>query len=282
MNKHSVTIQNQQHQGLETGSEPVIKSPYQMVISSSKALTMKNCTDDEIKNAYKYIFVLLGLGKDDLPDELEKAVLIDFTRQFWGVEFSAEDIINAFKLSLAGLLVDDDGKDIDTSLYGKRFSVQFVKRFMSPYKKYRSNVLKKAAIANRLEQNKDSITEYKNSVSNENDVAIFNHVIDYITREKVIPNVWPVEICFKIINERFSFDDDPEYYSKLKELARTEQLRQMKTVKAYNSDNADLDINKSVRLKEIQSATNLDYEIKRQHCINYFKKMLETGTNGNS
>ena len=56
---------------------------------------------EPLKNAFKFIFVLIGLRPDKLPNEESKQVLIDFCRRRFG-NYKHNELVLAFEMAISG------------------------------------------------------------------------------------------------------------------------------------------------------------------------------------
>ena len=95
------SIRSQLPQNYNHG-KPTQKSQVQLLRMADSERKINECNEDEIKAVLKYVFVLLGLNSQDIPDDVEKAVLIDFIYQSYGNKYSTTDIKNAFQMSIGG------------------------------------------------------------------------------------------------------------------------------------------------------------------------------------
>lgn len=124
----------------ETGLSTVSRSgesSLAVVQAADQAKKIRDCTVEEIKQAIRYIIVLLGLQERDIPtDEDEKIILIEFIYTEYGNKYSVEDLRTAFRHAIAGRL------NVDREIYGKRFSPNFIARFMDAYDIYKNNLLR--------------------------------------------------------------------------------------------------------------------------------------------
>lgn len=97
-------------------------------------------TDQEKKDTIKYILVLLGLTEPaDVPDKIELWVINDFIEKSYGEKYSCEDLRTAFRWGINGTI--DMGRN--RSLYGKRFSPEYISRFMNEYIPLRNDLIQR-------------------------------------------------------------------------------------------------------------------------------------------
>jgi len=88
-----------------------------------------HCDIEELKQALRYVFVLVGLRAQDIPVDEEKAVLMEYIIENYGGH-SAEEIKLAFKMAIQGKLAVDY-KDVRS--YGN-FSPMYFTIIMDAYR----------------------------------------------------------------------------------------------------------------------------------------------------
>lgn len=99
-----------------------------------KASLVKNDTDG-IQKVLKYVMLLVGIRSNNLPDELEKTVLINFIQSNYGGHTIAE-IRLAFELAINGQL------DIEDVKCYENFSVLYFSTIMNSYRRWAAQEFK--------------------------------------------------------------------------------------------------------------------------------------------
>jgi hypothetical protein len=93
-----------------------------------------NDPNDKIKIALKYIFGLTGLKAENLPNDEQKLILIEFIRSEFK-NWTCDEFVNAFRLLVAGHL------DFDGNHY-QNFNAMYFSNVMAAYKTKKIDVLK--------------------------------------------------------------------------------------------------------------------------------------------
>jgi len=103
-------------------------------IYGTKIRNLDPGNDEPIKAVLRYVFTLIGLRPEYIPDEIQKAVLIDFIRKDLK-NFGIEEIPIAFRKAIKGEL------GIDANHY-QTFSALYLANVMSAYETERRTALK--------------------------------------------------------------------------------------------------------------------------------------------
>lgn len=85
---------------------------------------------ERVKGALRYAMILVGIKAANMPDEEEKAVLVQFVLSNFG-EHTAEEVKLAFDMAVAGRL------EVDATAY-ENFSPAFFSKVMTAYRKWAS------------------------------------------------------------------------------------------------------------------------------------------------
>ena len=89
---------------------------------------------EQIKMALKYIFGLTGLKAENLPNDEQKLILIDFIKNEFKT-WTCDEFVNAFKMLVGGQL------DFDGNHY-QNFNAMYFSNVMASYKMKKTEVLK--------------------------------------------------------------------------------------------------------------------------------------------
>jgi len=99
------------------------------IVVCSQGNKIETATDEKIKELLKYLFVVLGVK--DLPNEIEKMILISSIRSTLG-RYTLEDIVKAFELAMVKVIT------FELCLFDKVFNIVYLNNLMSVYEVYRS------------------------------------------------------------------------------------------------------------------------------------------------
>lgn len=162
---------------------------------------------DEIKAALRYIFVLLGINQKNIPQDLEKDVLINFikSRLFY---LSLSELKNAFLYAVERRI------DVDLTLYGETFSTKFVMDVTTAYIQYRNKNIAKDAAAETPMINNDRFAAIIDLLkkSNPETVDTFKNIGKEKLQEKPkekLPYHDFFQTCIKKFDELRKHESDP-------------------------------------------------------------------------
>ena len=98
---------------------------------------LADATEDELKDALRYVFMVCGLRGENLPAGDDKDFLHLYIRKFYGNHTGAE-VRLAFDMAIQGKL------DVDAKTY-ENFSVEYFARIMNAFRKAAAKAKKKPA-----------------------------------------------------------------------------------------------------------------------------------------
>lgn len=102
------------------------------MIQTNISKFVRDCTDEEIKNAIRYAIVLLGIPETKLPDELGKQVIINHTKKAFG-SLRIDEIRLAFDFAI------EKKTKCNLNLFqGEFFSAKFISEIIAEYIIYRN------------------------------------------------------------------------------------------------------------------------------------------------
>jgi hypothetical protein len=115
----------------------------EIIETASVGVQMKQLQDDEpIKQAFRYIFTLIGLKAENIPSDLQKAVLINFVKNELGM-FTPEELTLSFRLAVSKKL------DVDVSHY-QNFNAIYLSDVLEAYRQRRNSAM--TEFRNQLKQ----------------------------------------------------------------------------------------------------------------------------------
>ena len=106
---------------LKTGNNEIIGTSH---FSEPK---LSEVPQSEIKVVLKKVIVLLGIKKENLPNDIQKAVMLDFLQSNYNITLL--EFYKAFELALIGEL------SVETTVY-QNFSCEYISSILNAYKKY--------------------------------------------------------------------------------------------------------------------------------------------------
>ena len=127
-------IQIQETKDLLSKMQFVTFNAKEIISTASEGVQMKHLQDDEpIKQAFRYIFTLIGLKAENIPSDLQKTVLINFVKNDLGM-FTPEELTLAFRLAVSKKL------DVDVSHY-QNFNAIYLADVMESYRQRRNSAM---------------------------------------------------------------------------------------------------------------------------------------------
>ncbi len=162
--------------------------------------------DETIKNALRYIFTLVGLKADNIPDDTQKLVLLNFVRNDLG-HYGLEELSIAFHMLLKGEL---GLSEADAEHY-QNFSAKYLSTVMNAYhrtarekalKKFRQLQLEEDKKSEKLSQaDKDAIEKqfFRDS--------IIDPYKDYLETGVLSFGILPYRIVYEALTDRLKFID---------------------------------------------------------------------------
>lgn len=94
---------------------------------------IRNISDvEQIKQVLRYIFIFVGLKKEQVPDEGERAVLLEYVMENFG-NYTPEEIKLAFKIMIK------NQSQIEVEHYGK-FSCKYLQSVFNAYVEHRNKI----------------------------------------------------------------------------------------------------------------------------------------------
>lgn len=174
----------------------------EIISTASEGVQMRNLTEDEpIKQAFRYIFTLIGLKAENIPSDLQKAVLINYVRTELG-SFTPDELCLAFRLAVSKRL------DVEINHF-QNFNAIYLSEVLEAYRRQRS-----AALIEYNREMKKLQSESENEVSPERKLSLFWEYIDtvvlklwdeYVQTNKIDFRHYRVASIFDIFENQFCF-----------------------------------------------------------------------------
>lgn len=249
-------IPNQQ---LQNSSDGKFERPskVQLLRMADSERKIGQSSQEQVKSALKYVFVLLGLNEKDIPDDYEKTVILNFIYTHYGLRYSCQDIRNAFELGIAGAF------DVDRELYSKRFSPLYLSKFMEAYGNYKVSMIK------HIKQTTPQLPEKTERDPKELEESIYKVIEKYIIEHQKIPPIYDIISCYNVLVRRGDICPTPELDEQKKQTALSKHS--IEIGRSYLSIEPD-EVRR--RKKEFENPDNLALEVKRHYLLDYWAKRL--------
>ena len=252
-------IQNQQLQNLNNGKSER-PSKIQLLRLADSERKIGQSTEEQVKSALKYVFVLLGLNEKDVPDDYEKTVLLNFIFNNYGVRFSCQDIKNAFEMGIAGVY------PVDKELYSKRFSPLYLSRFMDAYTEYKQGMVK---IYKEKSIQTEALPPSKEKTPEQMERSIHKVIENYILEHKEIPPIYDITSCFNSLVRLGKIVPTPE----------SDEIKKQNAIASNSSEifkrGMFLSPTEIANLKkQFNEPNNSAQEIKRHYLLDYWANLL--------
>lgn len=114
--------------------KPYASGSLSPIVQAQSTLTIRQRSENDIKEAIRYAMVLVGLRGANMPTDEEKFVLLNFIRVNFGNQ-TPEEIRLAFEYAIAGKF------ETDVKCY-ENFSCEYFARIMKAYIDYSRNEVK--------------------------------------------------------------------------------------------------------------------------------------------
>jgi hypothetical protein len=145
----------------------------EIVKTATEGIWIKNLQDDEpIRQAFRYIFTLIGLKAENIPSELQKVVLLNYVKSELG-HFTPEELCLAFRLAVSKRL------DVEIQHY-QNFNAIYLSEVMESFR-----IQKQNAVSEYRRQLKSIEMKNENEVSPETKLRLFWEFVD-----QVIVEIW--------------------------------------------------------------------------------------------
>lgn len=151
----------------------VTSNSREIITTAAEGISIRHLQDDEpIKQAFRYIFTLIGLKAENIPSELQKVVLLNYVKSELG-NFTPEEICLAFRLAVSKRL------DVEVQHY-QNFNAIYLSEVMESFR-----IQKQNAVSEYKRQLKSLEMEKENEVSPETKLRLFWEFVD-----QVIVEIW--------------------------------------------------------------------------------------------
>lgn len=227
---------------------------------------IRNLDDVEpIKQALRYCFVLIGLRPEQIPDEVQKAVLLDFIKSNLA-NFTPGEIKIAFELAVKGEF------EVDLNHFGQ-FSPVYLTTVFNKYIEHRKKVAAEVAREEekkRLQEEEErraNDPEHKKQVEAEFIEAIIRPAFDqYKETKRFSLGSVPVKYVFDFLKSKGVLELDDKTKKKIREEATRRTASEVNHAKnKFSLDKKDLEL-RSI-LRDEMKAPEAEKEIFINQCF---------------
>jgi len=235
-------------------------------------------SDEPIKMVLRYVFTLIGLKAENIPNEIQKSVLINYIQNDLK-QYSVDDIKIAFHLLLKNEL------DCDPNHY-QSFSALYLSNVMNAYQKHRMEAIREF----QKQQNEMNQKQLENELTDQEKLErhqrfVRNCIIQpfkfYLKTDQITFGMIPHSVIYESLTEKLNVfklsDSDKNTIHKM----AIEQIEQESKKIAFNpADNKKLqDVRDLIKLKGIEVAMKNEI-LSRCHKI-AVNKFFESCKNNN-
>lgn len=235
--------------------------------------------DEPIKQVFRYIFTLIGLKAENIPDDVQKAVLLNFIRTDLK-QYALEEFRIAFHLLVKGEL------DMEPQHF-QNFNSLYLAQVMAAYDEHRKQVIKKIREAElEMEKKEKEMTPEEKL---ENHTAFVNGTIlfgwNYFVKTGTLTfGICPWGIVYRCLTEEIGLFNVPsEEKNEIWKLATTQVeadiMKKKGTAKDLTEFRALGDIIRRIETDGVEKAMKHDIISKAQELSikRYFQKMKDEG-----
>jgi len=178
-------------------------------------------SDEPIKQALRYVFALIGLRPEQIPEDVEKAVLINFIKGNLK-NFAPSEIKFAFEAALRG-----DFKT-ETNHFGK-FSALYLTNIFKDYIDYRNKIAAELTRKKNqeLQENQEPTEEQKKLISQQFDEKVVGpKYFIFLENGKIDFEETPAKLIFIALRDRYGMKD---FIERKKPEIKKEALKRVET-----------------------------------------------------
>jgi len=246
----AISLLSRTHFEVSNGSE-IVKA-----YLGTKIRDIDPLNDEPIKAVLRYVFTLIGLKPENIPDEIAKTVLIDFIRKDLK-NYGLEEIPIAFRKAIKGDL------EIDPNHY-QSFSPLYLSNILNAYSKDRNkairNYLNKVDEIKRENEEKMTPTELYQKHESWIRNGILKPYKYYLETGFLTFGITPYSIIFKTLDKdinilKISPEDKSLIYEEAKKII-LEDIENRKEVKSLN------DLRDNRRIRELIEKNGADETLK--------------------
>ena len=178
-------------------------SKSEQIVRASFGLKIKDIepgNDEPIKQVLRYVFTLIGLRAENIPDDLQKLVLIDFIRSELG-NFTIDDIRTAFVLAVKNELKAEIN-------HFQNFSALYLGQVLNVYQNEKNKAISEFKKAEerqkRLEEEKNGPSPEKlKQIQNDFDLnCVVGPFKNFLETEKIDFEGVPISLIYESLFKR--------------------------------------------------------------------------------
>lgn len=192
-------------------------------------------SDEPIRQVLRYVFTLIGLKAENIPNDVQKSVLINFIQNDLK-NYSVEDIRIAFHLLLK------DELECDPNHY-QNFNAMYLAQVMNCYKKHRNKVISNYKQL-EMEQQQHQQNELTPEQLFDKSCAFYRNVIIkqfhfFVKTGDITFGIIPFSVIYESLFEKLKvFELTPEQKNSIYKQAKTEIESELKRETIHSSIDA--------------------------------------------
>jgi hypothetical protein len=271
--------QLQRQQEVESTRFVASKQDQEIIQAINSNVSIRSTKDDEpIKQALRYVFTLIGLKAEQIPSDIEKAVLLKFIRENYP-KYHPNEIRIAFELAIKSEF------KAEVNHYGT-FSSLYLAGILNAYKDHRAAVFCEAAKIKKAEQKSlpepEPSEQFKQQVRNE---YLLNVGTPIFERFKQTGKLRVLESSVQILYNAL-FASFGELSHERKTIIKEEAIERLKTEEKALKESKSVSIHehklKEELLKAIQTPEKKE-DVLREKCFEIaieklFTELIESNT----
>lgn len=182
-------LQKPELKGLKTGEE-------NKFIKALESKKIKDCSHEEIKEVLRYVMIKIGLREKNLPNDIEKLVLIEHIVQEFGGHH-LQEIRLAFDLAIARKI------EAEVNCY-ENFSCLYFSNIMFAYRKWSSGTyeLNQREIEKPQQKQLEYATNPKQDIQELVELMIADYKADRLKLEYVLPSLYDKLVLHGFVEEK--------------------------------------------------------------------------------
>lgn len=199
-----------------------------MTLSESQSAEQKKKSDNrilkrrdsEIIKVLNYVFVLIGLPEESMPNLINQEILATFIKTAYPNQ-SIDDVKDAFHGAIANKFLIDPKKSVnDLGLYGEIISSKYFGKVINAYMNYKASLPEPTMPASKqlAEENPDNRTQ------EQKDVASLEVHIKMTKELGKVPDMIFVNECFRALQKQNKLNLTEENINHIRSIVKSELI----------------------------------------------------------
>jgi hypothetical protein len=229
------------------------------------ALRLYDSQTSSIRKAIGYVFILLGLGENEIPNEDAQQILVNWVKEHYA-NITVDDIKSAYDGALINKFLVNPKEEVnDMSLYGKVYSSEAFSKVVNAYLNWKRDQLPPPTPPAAL------LAEDNRTQEQKDDDMLEGHV-EMTKKLNKVPEILMVNDCFRSLQRQNKIDLSEANIAHVRQIVKGELVSD-----AQGGDFA-VDIKTMVKKQEAVSKINNDdeirYRMKRKYLELYLKQLI--------